>query len=188
MAMRLKTKWANQEKERTIEEIASALAFTVWRIAMQGVLNLENENFQTDTQSQRIDIAEEFAIFMIHLTDRMSYEELSNKQRMAFIKALALKMAEYDEDNRQETDGADGDHGNAFISLLNQRMEDYSDCTWSVADGPGFSMTRTFGDHVTSRVGERDRKWVTTYVQDIETPEAEATLKKALKALMGWEL
>ena len=187
MAIRLKTKWANKDKARSIEEIAGALAFTIWRIAMQGVLNLENEDFQTDTQSQRVDITDEFAIFLIHLTDRMSYEEMSNDERMAFIKALALKLAEFDDDNRQQTDG-EGTYSRAFIALLNQRMEDYSDCTWSATDGPGFSMTRTFGDHVTSKLGERDKKWVTTYVQDIETPEAEETLKRAITALLGWEL
>ena len=184
--MRLKTKWANKEKERTVEEIAGALAFTVWRIGMQGVLDLENENFQTDTQSQRVNIADEFVIFLTHLTDRMAYEELNDNERLEFIKALALKLANFDDEDRQQTDGP-GDYRKAFITLFNQRMEDYSDCSWSIADGPGFSMTRTFGDHVTSRMGERDKKWVTTYVQDIQVPESIKTLKRAIKSLLGWE-
>jgi len=59
MAIRLKTKWSNKDRERSPKELASALAFTIWRIGMEGVLNLENEGFQTESQSQRMDITAE---------------------------------------------------------------------------------------------------------------------------------
>ena len=185
--MRLKTKWANKNKERSIEEIASALAFTIWRIGMQGVLNLENENFQTDTQSQRVDLVDEFVIFLTHLTDRIAYRELDDDQRFRLIKALALRLAQFDHEDRQQTDGP-GEYRDAFISLFNARMEDYSECKWTPEEGPGFSMTRTFGDHVTHKLGERDQKWATTYIQDIESAEAEKTLKRAIQSLFGWEI
>jgi len=48
-------------------------------------------------------------------------------------------------------------------------------------------MRRTFGDHVTRTMGEKDRKWITEYVMEIETPEALATLKRATISLLGWE-
>ncbi len=186
--MRLKTKWANKDKERSIEEIAGALAFTVWRIGMQSVLNLENENFQTDTQSQRVDLVDEFVIFLTHLTDRMAYaQDIDDDQRMRLIKTLALRLAQFDHEDRQLCDGPGEYHG-AFIELLNARMEDYSECKWTAEEGPGFSMTRTLGDHVTSKMGERDRKWITTYVQEIEVPEAQKTLKRAIRSLLGWEV
>ena len=186
MAMRLKTKWANKSRERSPEEIAGALAFTIWRIGMQGVLNLENENFQTDSNSQRMDVVEEFNIFTIHLTDRIAHEKMTDAERETFIVALVLKVTDFVQDNRQDSDG-EGDYRRAFIDLVNERMSDYSECTYSPEDGPGFSLKRTFGDHVSARMGEKDRKWITEYVMEIEVPEAMATLKRALKSLLNWE-
>ena len=48
--MRVKTRWNNKSKPHSIQDIASAMGFNTWRIACNGVLNLENEGFQTDTQ------------------------------------------------------------------------------------------------------------------------------------------
>jgi hypothetical protein len=66
-------------------------------------------------------------------------------------------------------------------------MSDYADCSYSDEDGPGFSMRRTFGDHVTQKMGEKDRKWITEYVMEIETPKALKNLKRAMESLLGWE-
>ena len=54
--MRIRTKWHNKERVVSIEEKANTMAFISWRIAMAFVLNMENENFQTDTQKQRLEV------------------------------------------------------------------------------------------------------------------------------------
>ncbi len=184
--MRIKAKWHKKGKERSLEELASALAFTTWRIGMQGVLHLENEGFQTDTQSQRMDVVAEFAAFLTHIVDRYAYSRMSGEERARFINAFALKMAEFMQDNRQDVAGP-GDHAGAFVALLNARTDDYAECSFDDREGPGFSMRRTFGDHVTAVMGEKDRRWITDYVMDVETPEALRNLKRALRSLMGWE-
>jgi hypothetical protein len=186
MAIRLKTKWHNKEKERTVEEIASALAFSIWRIGMEGVLHLENEDFQTDTNSQRMDIAAVFVIFLTHLIDRMAYSRLTDEERAALVTALAKKLAVFMQENREEVEGP-GDYTSGFIEKLNTQIGDYAECNWTEEDGPGFSMRRTFGDHVTEVMGDKYRKWVTTYIIDIETPEALKTLDRTVKSLLGWE-
>lgn len=186
MSIRLKTKWADKNRERNPEELAGALAFTVWRIGMEGVLHLENENFQTDTQKQRIDVSSEFAIFLMHVADRMAYDNLTPEERNRFVQALALKLADFAQDNREDVQGPD-DYRNAFIELLNTRTEDYADCSYDKESGPGFSMVRTFGDHVATQMGDRDNKWISGYIIDIETPDALKTLKRAIKSLLGWE-
>jgi len=186
MAIRLKTQWSDKDRKRSPEELASALAFTIWRISMEGVLNLENEGFQTKTQSQRMDITAEYAAFLAHMTDRNAYGPLSDEERAKFISALALKLGDFVQDNRQDVEGP-GDYRSLFIDLINDRMSDYADCSYSDEDGPGFSMRRTFGDHVTQKMGEKDRKWITEYVMEIETPKALKNLKRAMESLLGWE-
>lgn len=185
MAIRLKTKWSDKDRERSPKELAGALAFTVWRIGMEGVLNLENEGFQTESQTQRMDITAEYMAFLIHMCDRNAYDPLTDEERAVFISALALRLADFMQDNRQDEEGP-GDYRSLFIELINDRMSDYADCSYSEKDGPGFSMRRTFGDHVTHKMGEKDRKWITEYVMEIETPEALATLKRATNSLLGW--
>jgi hypothetical protein len=186
MAIRLKTKWSDKDRKRSPKEQAGALAFTVWRIGMEGVLNLENEGFQTESQSQRMDITAEFMAFLIHLTDRNAYDPLTDEERHVFISALALRLADFMQDNRQDVEGP-RDYRGPFINLINERMSDYAECSYSAEEGPGFSMRRTFGDHVTRKMGDKDRKWITEWVMEMETPEALATLKRAMKSLLGWE-
>ena len=62
--VRVKSKWSNKGRERTLDETGGAVAFILWRIAQQGLLNLENEGFQTDTRSQRMDVIAEFLAFL----------------------------------------------------------------------------------------------------------------------------
>ncbi|HFD87953.1 MAG TPA: hypothetical protein ENJ35_09800 [Gammaproteobacteria bacterium] len=186
MAIRLKTKWHKKEKERTVEEVASALAFSIWRIGMEGVLHLENEDFETETNSQRMDIAAVFVIFLTHVVDRMAYDRLTDEERAALVTALAKRLAIFMQENREEVEGP-GDYTTTFIQKLNEQIGDYAECSWSKEDGPGFSMRRTFGDHVTQVMGERYRKWVTTFIIDIEAPEALRTLNRTVKSLLDWE-
>ncbi len=63
--MRVKSKWSNKGRERTLDEVGGAAAFILWRIAQQGLLNLENEGFQTETRSQRMDVIAEFLAFLV---------------------------------------------------------------------------------------------------------------------------
>ncbi len=184
--MRIKAKWHKQGKERSLEELASALAFTTWRIGMQGVAHLEKEGFQPGGLRQRMDVVAEFAAFLTHIVDRYAYSRLDEAERARFITAFARKMAEFMQDNRQDVQGP-GEHAAAFIDLLNRRTDDYAECSFDDREGPGFSMRRTFGDHVTRAMAEPDKRWITDYVMDIETPEALKNLRRALRSLMGWE-
>ena len=42
--VRVKSKWSNKGRERTLDETGGAVAFILWRIAQQGLLNLENSS------------------------------------------------------------------------------------------------------------------------------------------------
>lgn len=181
-AVRIKTRWNNKDKARSIQEVASALGFNLWRIGQAALLNLENEGFQTDTQMQRLDVMQEFMAFLIHMSDRIAYDRMDDEERAEFITALARKIADYVQDNARDFVG-DGDHRSPFIDRLNRRMDDYAD--FAVVDQvPSFQLLRYFGDRVTDVLGERQRKWVSTQVIDIEAPNAMKTLKRAMGSLV----
>ncbi|MGB5443739.1 MAG: hypothetical protein WBN57_14135, partial [Gammaproteobacteria bacterium] len=181
--VRVKSKWSNKGRARTLEEIGGAAAFILWRIAQQGLLNLENENFQTDTRAQRIDVITEFLAFLVHLADRMKAGDLDANQRQEFITSLAKHLASQVQENRSDAQGK-GDYRKPFIELLNARAADYAE--FPMPDGePGYAMKRYFGDSVRAVIGEKDNKWVTDQVMEIEVPEALPPLEKALRELFA---
>ena len=183
VVVRVKSKWNNKGRARTLEEIGGAAAFILWRIAQQGLLNLENENFQTDTRAQRIDVITEFLAFLVHLADRMKAEALDANERRAFITSLAQHLASQVQENRTDAQGK-GEYRKPFIELLNARAADYAECP--MPDGePGYAMKRYFGDSVRAVIGEKDNKWVTDQVMEIEVPETLPPLKKALRELFA---
>jgi hypothetical protein len=180
--VRIRSRWNKTGKERTIEENAGALAFIEWRIASQTLLNLENEGFQTDTQMDRLDVLQELSAFLIHVTDRKVHGELDEDQRQKFIVALAVKMADTYHDNRVDAEGRGQDFRPGFIDILNQRLADYSEFSFENGE-PGYAFKRYLGECVTNVMGEKDRKWISDQVMEIEIPEMLKTLEKGLKNL-----
>ena len=181
--MRVKSKWNKKDRVRTLEEVGGAAAFILWRIAQQGLLNLENEGFQTDTRAQRIDIITEFLAFLVHLVDRMKAEALGENERQAFISSLAKHLASQVQENRTDAQGK-GDYRKPFIDLLNARAADYAECP--MPDGePGYALKRYFGESVRAVMGEKDNKWVADQVMEIEVPETLPPLRKALRELFA---
>ena len=179
--MRIKTKWNQKDRERSLSETASAVAFILWRIGQQGILNLETEGFQTDSQAQRVDIMEEFLAFLLHIVDRMTADDLSMEERQIFITALAKHLADRVQENRTDIQGS-GEYRQSLIELLNRRAADYAG--FSFTDGePGYAFRRYFGENVRAVMGERDNKWITDQVMDIEVPEAMKPLRKAVNDL-----
>ena len=181
--MRIKSKWNLKDRERTMAETGGAMAFILWRIAQQGVLNLENEGFQTDTNAQRLDVMGEFLGFLVHVTDRMTAERLEQDERQEFVSSLAMHLANTLQENRTDAEGK-GKYRQPFIDLLNERAADYSEFSFSDNE-PGYACRRCFGDCVRSMMGAKDNQWVTDQVMDIETPAALKTLNKAIRDLFG---
>jgi len=181
--VRVKSKWNVKDRERSIGEIGGAAAFILWRIAQQGTLNLENEGFQTDTNAQRLDIIAEFVAFLVHMADRMKAGELELAQRREFITALARHLADQMQDNRTDAQGP-GDYRPAFVTLLNERAADYAEFSMHAGE-PGYALKRYFGENVRGVMGEKDNKWITDQVMEIEVPEALKPLRKALRDLFA---
>jgi hypothetical protein len=182
--VRIRSRWNDRKKQRSLEEIAGALAFIEWRIAGKALLNLENEGFQTDTQMQRLDVLQELCAFLIHVTDRLVHQTLDDEERQRFISALALKTADTYHDNRVDIDGRGQDFRKPFIEILNTRMADYAAFRFA-GDTPGYAFNRYLGECVTNSMGPRDRKWISDQVMEIEVPAMLKTLKKGLNDLFS---
>lgn len=181
--MRVKSKWNLKDKERSLSETGGAMAFILWRIAQQGVLNLENEGFQTDTNAQRLDIIAEFLAFLVHLVDRMTIDDLGRDERVEFITSLARHLADNMQQNRTDAEGK-GDYRQPLVNLLNERAADYAEFSFKDNE-PGFALRRYFGENVRAVMGEKDNKWITDQVMDIEVPETLKPLRKALGDLFA---
>ena len=183
--MRVKSKWNVKGREHSLTEVGGAAAFILWRIAQQGLLNLENEGFQTDTRAQRLDVMGEFLAFLVHLADRLKAGQLQLEERTEFITSLARHLADNMQENRTDAQGK-GEYRKALINLLNERAADYAGFSM-VEDDPGYAMRRYFAEHVRAVMGEKDNQWITDQVMDVEVPEAMPPLKKALRELFAVE-
>lgn len=181
--VRLITRWNQKNRDRSLEQIASAVGVSIWKIASEGLLNLENEGFETISHSQRLDVIAEFVAFMIHISDRLVYGDMSDEERREFVTALALHLTGTMQDNRVDANGP-GQYRDDFIELLNSRMEDYSECSYSDQEGPGFSLKRILGESVRDKMGAKDNKWIPDYVIDAEAPKAVESLKKVLQGML----
>lgn len=180
--VRIRSRWKDKGKERSLEDVAGALAFIEWRIAGNALLSLENEGFQTDSQRQRLAVLQELCAFLIHVTDRLVHDTFSDEERQRFIVALALKTADTYHNNRVDSEGRGEDFRQPFIDVLNTRMADYAEFRFEAGE-PGYAFKRFLGECVTNTMGPRDRKWISDQVMEIEVPDMLKTLKKGLKDL-----
>ena len=178
--MRIKTKWHNKEREVSVDEKANTMAFISWRIAMAFVLNMENENFQTDTQKQRLEIILEVVAFLISVTDRLLASQMDVDERRDLVTKMAIKLSKTFQENCEDLIARNEDYAGPFINILNERLNAYSECGWEdEEDMPGYQYKRDFGNYVSAVMGEKDNKWITDHVMQIEVPEAMVTLKKS---------
>jgi len=159
MRIRIKTKWSKEEREVSVEDAVGVLAFNSWKIGMQTLLEIENENFQIDSQQQRIEVIEEIMAFMVQALDRISHESMNHEDREILISYYAKKLSDHVQDNARDFSGA-GDYRSPFIDKLNQRFKDYAETKWDESTHqPGFSMSREFGVNITNVLGPKDQKW-----------------------------
>ena len=73
MALRIKSHW-HGDSDRSLSEIASALAFIGWRLAHTKTINLHGENFVFDNDRQRMDVIIEYVIFELQIVDRLAHQ------------------------------------------------------------------------------------------------------------------
>ena len=183
--VRIKKNWNQDSAARSLAQMANAIGATIWKLAANVLLNLENENFETTTQGQRVDILEEVVCYLVHFCDRWMYPQADEEQRREFISCLVKDMARMLEDSRIDVQG-EGEYQTAFIDKLNQRSQDYADFSFSEEEGGSFALRCRFGSYLQETMGERDNRWIPDYIVGREAPEIEVALKRSLAGLVSF--
>ncbi len=184
--MRVNKRWNQKSRPRSIAQMSNVIAAAIWKLASQVVLNLENENFETATQGQRLDVMDELVIFLVHMADRHIFEQTGTENRSQFVSVLVKDLARMLEESRNEVDQI-GDHKSAFIEKTNLRCVEYGGYRFSLEAGASFAMRCLLGAYVMEMMGARDNKWIPDYIIGREAPTIEATLRQTLEGLVGFE-
>lgn len=180
MALRIKSRW-HGEDERSVSEIAGALAFISWRLAQEHAINLHGESFVYRDDRQRIDVISEYIIFQLQVIDRMAHEiiGLEDDKRRELIIPLATKLADQIQDNSEDLLGP-GDYKKAFYEKLNERGVEYSKYNYT-EDGPSYPFMRHLGYEIQQIMGsEGENRWVIDQVMDRDGLEVDRHLRKAV--------
>ncbi len=182
MALRMKTRW-HKDKSRSQQEVASAIAFIIWRIGMEALLELENEGFLTYSNDHRLQVMGEFLAFLLQVTDRLSHEDkMDNDDRQTFIISVAKNLVRTFAENKAELSGA-GDHAQPLVDLFNQRADEYADLSFAGGEAK-VDFLRHFGECLQQTMdGEKDKYWIVQRAIESDGPESIKQLKKALNAL-----
>ena len=178
MALRIKSRWHDDGAERSLEEIAGALAFIAWRIALDKAITLHGEDFVYESDQQRIGVISEYLYFEIQVVDRITHGMLDQEQRRTLITQLALRLAGHMQENAEELLGP-GDFGKPFIQGLNERSSEYAELGFN-EDGPSYPFLRHLGYEIQGIMGERgENRWVIDQVMDRDGPEVANRLRRA---------
>lgn len=184
LKLRVRSRWRDKRRERSLEENATSLAYAIWEIALAATKNLHAEDFQYDDDSQRVGVLAEYLIFLAHVADRLVYESIEEAERVEFVSALAAQLARHYQRNLEEILGRD-DYRGGFIEKLNARNAEYSETNFENGR-PGYQTLRVLGEKVQDVMGmTQTNRWVIQQVMDLDAPETVRHLKRALDDLFG---
>jgi hypothetical protein len=179
---RIHSGWNQKGKKRQIGQIASALAVSIWKISKKTLLNLENEGFDTDTWSDRIEILKEVSCFQLYVVNNevKAYEK---EKKINFITDIAKKLNETVNTNEIDLKISEKDRKTKFINLLNERMEEYSELQY--IDEPSYKARIILGNHLMNNMGDLDNNWIRMYVIDQEVPKILLSLRRPIGSLVN---
>jgi hypothetical protein len=185
--VRVKTVWFKKEGDRSPEEISTAVASTIWRVADKAVDNLGRENYDILTPARGFKLIGEFVAFLLHYCDRMAYTTQTPERRAAVLQAMGARLAEVMRDSILEAIGPDGerDFKAEFVEFLNRRFGDYAEFEFPEDDKASFPALRFLGLQVRDLMGDDDKTWVMDQIMDIEMPEMMGTVQKSFQGLLS---
>ncbi len=185
--VRVRTVWFKKDGERSPEEIAGAVASTVWRVADKAVDNLGRENYDIITPARGFKLIAEFIAFLAHYCDRMAYASLSPERRVAVLQAISNRLGEVMEENIISVVGPDPSRNfkAEFIDFLNRRFNDYAEFEFPDDEKASFPALRFLGLQIREEMGDSDKTWIMDQIMDIEMPEMMGTVRKSFKGLLS---
>jgi len=190
---RIKDRWHNSTPdnpqrtvldEKSLDDQAGALAFIIWRHALNGAINLHAEDYRYDTDQQRIAVISELLAFQIQLIDRLSYQFLETSEREILLNRLCSRVAEHMQENLDEIAGP-GNYKPPFIALLNSRFGEYAQFAYR-DERPGYDALRFLGHQVLDIMGDdQTNRWVIDQIIEIDAPELIDNVVRSTERLFG---
>jgi hypothetical protein len=182
MALRIKSHWWNDESERSLAEIGSALAFIAWRISVDKAITLHCERFVYRDDAQRLAVIQEYLIFLVQIADRLAHDILDDGQRRELVTAFAKKLVGHVQDNSQDLLGP-ADYGSPFLQRLNERSAEYAEFQLD-DDGPTYPFLRHLGFEIQTLMGDQEEnRWIIDQVMDKDGWDAYKRFAKAFRDL-----
>ena len=192
---RIKDRWHNSTPEDPVRDVtneksgkdqASALAYIIWRLALNGAINLHAEDFHYSSDQQRIGVISELLAFQIQHVDRLTSEFIDTESRGNLITELCHKVAQQMQDNLTDIAGP-GNYKPPFVALLNDRFSDYADFSYH-DQRPGYPSLRYLGHQVLDLMGDdQTNRWVIDQIVEIDAPELVDQVSKSTNRLYGRE-
>ena len=115
MRLRIRNTFKNRDNA-TLEEKANILAYNIWQISLAGAKNLHEEDYHFASDAQRVGVIREYLVFMVHIADRMVYDELNETERTTFVNVLAQYTAKQIQRNTEEIAGPEFDDCDGITS------------------------------------------------------------------------
>jgi hypothetical protein len=186
VALRIKSRWHDDGAERSLDEIAGAIAFIAWRIAKDKAINLHGQDFVYEDDTQRMGVIIEYLIFQLQLVDRLALQRigLEEAQRRDLVIATAKAMAKHVQDNSIDLFGP-GDYIGPFVARLNERGAEYAEYAYH-DDGPSYPFMRHLGYEIQQLMGDsQENRWVIDQVMDKDGYDVDRQLRRAVDDLFG---
>jgi stalled ribosome rescue protein Dom34 len=184
VALRIKSRWHDDDAERSLDEIAGALAFISWRIAKDKAINLHGQDYVYESDEQRFAVITEYLVFQLQIIDRLAASrlELDDADRRKLVITVAKHLAGHLHDNSVDIFGP-GDYLNPFIAKINQRGEEYAELSYT-DEGPSYPFMRHLGYEIQQIMGEtQENRWVIDQVMDKDGVEIDREIRRAVDNL-----
>jgi len=181
VALRIKSRWHDDDAERSLEEIAGALAFISWRIAKEKAINLHGQDYVYEDDGQRFAVIVEYLIFQLQIIDRLAVMQLGlgDQDRQKLVVSVARHLAGHLHDNSVDVFGP-GDYVGPFVRRLNERATEYAEFNYT-ADGPSYPFMRHLGYEIQQIMGEsQENRWVIDQVMDKDGVEIDREIRRAV--------
>jgi hypothetical protein len=181
--IRIKTEWFKEDTTRSMADMASVVALTIWKVCDRAVDNLSKADYDIVTPQRGFKIIAEMAAFLLHYSDRLVFHRLNQEDRAGVIKAAGIRIAEFMQENIHEMTGDTGhDYKADFIDFLNRRLPEYGEFEFP-EDKPSYPALRYLGLMLREDMLDSDKTWIMDQVIDIEAPEAMGYVKKAVDGM-----
>lgn len=183
MAIRIRSRF-HTSGQRSAATLASVVAMLAWKLAVESIKRMRAAQYDIDIGRAYFDYVCEFMAFLAQAADRIAFRELTPEERVAFTTALAKRLAEVVEENRDMLLGATvpGECQAHFLRLFNERGAGYGEFDYG-PEGPDFGFRRYFAACLREVLPPKDQLWVVDQAMDIEAPDAIAALEKTLAGL-----